>query len=300
MVFCCYCEKQFSTNSSLNLHKRTARYCLRLQNKSIDKIQYKCSMCCSEFSTKANLDRHESESCPMLSEMGVNFEKTKRESKEELDETKKFYDETINNLKLKYEMEIEELKCENKSLREKALLEGRSAEIYEGLAKKGMEVLNRIAEQPKSTTTNNNHNMIINNSVSLEADDMRIGIIEQFTGSTLIGGARDLVKLCIPYVTDSEGDIMYQCSDTNRGVFWRKDREGRMVKDVCAIEFIDSLHKAGLKKKVSEQAAYLVDRGLPLDDVKGYADQFAEDGDKGKKFNGAFRRHFAASIISVV
>ena len=54
---CEYCKKVFSSKSSLNYHKNSAKYCLLIQNKKPD-IIYTCGHCKKEFTVKDNYDVH--------------------------------------------------------------------------------------------------------------------------------------------------------------------------------------------------------------------------------------------------
>jgi hypothetical protein len=49
---CNICERTFANISSLNYHKKTAKYCIKLQHKNI------CLFCEKEFATKQNLQNH--------------------------------------------------------------------------------------------------------------------------------------------------------------------------------------------------------------------------------------------------
>ena len=55
---CKYCKKVLSSKSSLNLHQKRARYCLKIQG--IDNIigEFKCILCKKDFQNKSNLKYH--------------------------------------------------------------------------------------------------------------------------------------------------------------------------------------------------------------------------------------------------
>jgi len=53
---CCYCKKTFSSNSSLFHHQRTVKRCLQFQEKI--QVQFKCSFCEKQLTTKYNLEKH--------------------------------------------------------------------------------------------------------------------------------------------------------------------------------------------------------------------------------------------------
>ena len=53
---CEFCKKIFSTKSSLNNHKKTAKYCLQIQNKEIN--IFSCKYCSKNFTTKHIFSKH--------------------------------------------------------------------------------------------------------------------------------------------------------------------------------------------------------------------------------------------------
>jgi len=75
MLCCQFCKKEYKTVSSLNLHKKTAKFCLKLQEEIIKipieqvicsttslKNNYKCCFCRKDFTLKQNFDLH-TETC---------------------------------------------------------------------------------------------------------------------------------------------------------------------------------------------------------------------------------------------
>lgn len=59
---CNFCNKIFANVSSLNYHKDTAKYCLKIQGKQETEKTSKCHMCNRSFTSKNNLNTH-LESC---------------------------------------------------------------------------------------------------------------------------------------------------------------------------------------------------------------------------------------------
>ena len=54
---CEFCKKQFSVKNSLNIHKKTAKYCLILQGKNANK-EFTCEFCDKSFTLKQSYQEH--------------------------------------------------------------------------------------------------------------------------------------------------------------------------------------------------------------------------------------------------
>ena len=62
-LLCQYCQKQYSSNSSLNYHQKTTKSCLKIQETlipqdEINAISYECKYCNKNFSTNQRLSKH--------------------------------------------------------------------------------------------------------------------------------------------------------------------------------------------------------------------------------------------------
>jgi hypothetical protein len=108
---CEYCSKEFSSKSALNIHQKTAKYCLQLQEKSIEEIEtFICNFCSKEFTLKSTLLKH-IERCKnnnkkqTISELDIYIEENKKLKEERLikNEKIKSYKETIIKLEAKIE-----------------------------------------------------------------------------------------------------------------------------------------------------------------------------------------------------
>jgi hypothetical protein len=319
---CTYCKKEFTTKVILNSHMKTANYCLKIQGNLENRVKYKCDICSGEFSSKYILNRHIVSFCSGNNPIIVSV-KNKCESQIEemnlkceskLDDLRFEYDIKLDEMNLKCESKLDDLrfeydikldekdnevqrfKCEMSILRDKYLVQEKAADINEAHAKHNQDLIDRMVEKPTNTnnnTTNNNH-VTINNVVSLSNEDIKVGILDKFNTNTLIGGPKEFAQICVDYVTDDDGEMMYQCTDTNRGTFWHKIEDGSVVKDVGAIELVRSVRDAGLKVVVNKSASELIERGLELEEVNTYRRKFDEDGKYSREFNGQFRKHFAA------
>ena len=60
MTKCEFCNTEFKNISALNFHKKSDRYCLKIQNKDDSKImkEFICEFCDTKLKTKRNLDCH--------------------------------------------------------------------------------------------------------------------------------------------------------------------------------------------------------------------------------------------------
>jgi cell division protein FtsB len=56
MLQCQFCNKDFTSKSNLNYHKKTAKFCLELQGKSAQ--EFTCEFCNKTFSSKGGLIKH--------------------------------------------------------------------------------------------------------------------------------------------------------------------------------------------------------------------------------------------------
>ena len=122
---CQHCGKNYSSQSSLTYHQKTAKFCLELQNKIIDnREELTCNHCNKEFGSKANLAVHIN-ICKSKKLVEVNDIKEKCRLLEKLvkekDQLIKEYDQLIKEYDLK--LQFEKANCirlekENKGLKE--------------------------------------------------------------------------------------------------------------------------------------------------------------------------------------
>jgi hypothetical protein len=124
MSFVCeFCKKEYSSLSSLNYHKKTASFCLKLQD-DINMELLKCEFCNKEFSSKTKLNSHLN-NCKEKDAIGIKkeaeyiyksklefvekeIEKTKKEYESKLD----FFEKEIEKTKKEYESKLELIKKE--------------------------------------------------------------------------------------------------------------------------------------------------------------------------------------------
>ena len=191
---CEFCKKTFKTVSILNNHKKTARYCLDIQNKKNN--EFSCSYCDKLLTTKNKLIIHENR-CKEKN-MYVSIESYKSLENQLKDKENQLKD-TIE----RYESQIKELQNQLASI-------ARSA-----------------ASKPTHIQNNNNRiNNIINNLLPITDDHLK----EQaqfLTIEHIKKGASGYARYALDYPLK---DRIY-CSDFARKKVNYKDSEGNMVSD---------------------------------------------------------------------
>lgn len=124
---CIFCKKSYSTLSSLNNHKKTAKFCLELQNKLTNGELIRCEFCSKEFSSKKYLNQH-LEHC----------------------KSKKLTEQ--NNIKNEFEKELVDIKKENTELKLRLKFKD---ELNKKLQKE-LDEYKKLASRPTTSIVNNN------------------------------------------------------------------------------------------------------------------------------------------------
>lgn len=267
-MICEFCNKKLSNLSSLNYHKKTAKYCLKIQNEKVSQnekcniknpeisglgeeiLEYKlnkkneiCQLCNKEFSTKKHLIQHLKNTCVddfykincMISELKII--KSRNYDLEEL---------------LK-EKDIRIAKLET------------IIETKDNFYKDDHECLKEIAKNPKINNTNtnistNNSNTTNNKILSLNTP-MNFNDFEKIQNllnaycniEYILDGQKGFAKFAIEnLLIDEEGNLKYICTDPSRSVFKYKDDHGDIQKDIEAKKLTNYLVGGGMKKKALE------------------------------------------------
>ena len=240
---CNFCNKIFASKSSLNVHQKTTKYCLKLQGKNEEK-NFECEYCNKIFTVKINLISHYG----ICKEKELKDKCKKREEiliKELNKETEKFRKEFEIVLKQKEE-EINELK------QKIAELTGR---LY--TFKDDHDLIKEIAKQPKNTTNNNNNTLNISTSLDFDNIDRIKDVIENdFNINYAINGQKGIANLVKDkLLKDDNGKPLYICTDPSRQIFKYKDSTGEIKKDVEAKKLTEYIVDGGIKKKTVDLAS---------------------------------------------
>ena len=197
---CQYCKKILKTKGSLTKHKKTAKYCLKIQGNILTK-NFQCNICNKFLSTKTNLDRHN------------NVCKNSKE-----------YIKSLENKNLKL---LEKNKYLEKQLFQKDKLFEDSQKQISDLQHMLANVAVKAATKPTTTDNRSIHiNNVINNLQPIKDDELKT-CGEHLTLEHHRQGAEGYAKFAL--------DIPFKdklaCIDVNRKKFKYKDDDGNVVED---------------------------------------------------------------------
>ena len=269
-TFCDFCNKTFSSISSLNYHKETAKYCLKIQGKDIKDIleQYKCKNCNSLFTNKHNLNHH------------VELCNKKYESKEqEITNYKDMYTSLFKELNefklllLEKDLEIKEV---YKIVSEKDL---EIKEVYKIVSEKDRKIneltntITEIAKQPKiennnttmthkntNNTTNIKGNQTIQNILAdrkvYEKNTNREHIISIAKDNDMEKyfwkGQKGVAQFFVDHIVKTDdGKMIICCTDKSRHHFRHINEKNQIGEDIEARNFTEKV--SGPIKEVVEE-----------------------------------------------
>lgn len=261
-TFCEFCNKTFSSISSLNYHKETAKYCLKIQGKDIKDVldQYKCKNCSSLFTNKYNLNHH------------IELCNRKYESKEqEITNYKDMYTSVFKELNefklllLEKDLQIKEV-CRIISEKDKQINELK--EMYS----QATNTITEIAKQPKienNTTmthknTNNTTNIkgnqtiqnILSDKKSYEQNTSREHIISIAKDNDIEKyfwkGQKGVAQFCVDHIVKTDdGKMIICCTDKSRHHFRHINEKNQITEDIEARNFTEKV--SGPIKEVVEE-----------------------------------------------
>lgn len=256
---CQFCEKTYSSKSSLNKHQKTAKYCIKIQNElkdpdspEIELNLFHCKYCNKNLTSKIRLQTHQ-ESC---------IAKYKHIISEK--------DLIINNNNLENQelkVRIIELEAENRLLREHS--------------NNNQSTINEIAKQPRVATTNNNNKILITTPVDLSQSTVQQVIQEGFSDEYMIQGQKGIARFAYDnMLKDNQGNLKYICTDPSRQIFQYRTEEGKIQKDVKAKKLTKALLDGDLKSashkiasdKMADKAEDFLDYSMYYLEIKEMED----------------------------
>jgi DNA-binding transcriptional MerR regulator len=226
---CNFCKKTFSTLSSLNNHKISAKYCLKIQNKTIDE-KFKCIHCDKNFTSKNALTLHK-KTCKDLDIIIRTKDKdiiiaTQKNIIEHHQKQEEKYKEQIQKIEESYKEQIRELQDKLERLATTAI------------------------SKPSSTTTNTTKITFIS---PLDLSQERISNIvsNKLNDNHIVDGMAGIAKFVKDeIITADDGTLLYGCVDASRQVFKYKNEKGDLIKDQKATKLIGAIQPV-LKEKTN-------------------------------------------------
>jgi len=204
MNICNFCNKEFSSKSSLSYHQRTTKYCLEKQGKTIE--NFKCGYCNKDFTTNQNLHEHYN-ACKLKKEKDKQLSDKKIEEKHNnmIEE----YNNIISLLKHDHKKEIENLNKIIEKLEKK--LENYEKRLFE------------IASRPTNNTNNANKTVVINTNVPLTNE-----VLRQCADTFSIENAKNINGITKHFTESFEEHIT--CPDSSRNIFkYTNDKDEEII-----------------------------------------------------------------------
>ncbi len=214
----------------MNLHQKTAKYCLEKQGKQTVLV---CSYCNKKMGSKQRLDEH-------LKSCNKNKEEKKTEKEKFLEKENKdlreSYEKQIKDLRESYEKQIKDLR-----------------ESYERMLDKSNNTIAEIAKQPKTTnikTQNNTSNIqnILTDYKTYEENTSREHILSLANDENIEEyfwkGQRGVAEFVHDRIVKTDdGKMIICCTDPTRSRFKYKNASNGISEDIDAHLF---------NKKISE------------------------------------------------
>lgn len=210
-IMCNFCNKTFSTISSLNKHKETAAYCVKIQN-NFD--NFHCNLCPKKFSTKKLLEKHTEECKQDLHDLELTRYKILLEMKEK----------EFENYKTEKESQIKKL---------------------EDMLEKANITISDIAKQPKTINTTVRGDQNIQNILSdysaykeYTSYDRIFSIAKDdkdFDKKYFDKGQAGIAQfVCDRIVNTEDGKMIICCTDPNRKRFKYQSKKNGITDDIEA------------------------------------------------------------------
>ena len=219
---CEFCNHSFSSKGILISHQKSAKYCLKLQNKNNE--NFICNFCNKIFTSQYNLNEH--------------FNTCKQKQHEEMEIRLKdgfvkeieYLTEKLKEMETNYTRQLDE---KNRYYHQK--LEEKETTITK-LETKLEKFENAVIANTRNPITTNN--TIVLNTLNLNDTEKFKSIIgEGLNKNVVCNGQRGLAKFVFDHILKGpDGKLMYKCVDPSRHNFEFTNSDGIVEKDVRAIK----------------------------------------------------------------
>ena len=240
VLTCQYCGKQLCNETSLKRHYKT-KFC---QSKRTDITEimtnnnYKCEYCKKGFNSKKRLEEH-LEKC-------IYIEITSEKDKIIIEKDKIIKSQKLEfqELKVELELKIQRLEIENELLR------------------KDREIINNIAQQPRTSNTTNN-NLIIPN-IDTSQEKINMAVENSYDMNHFCSGQKGIARFAVDHILkDDKKQLGYICTDPARSVFKHVGEDGEIVRDMKATRLTTKL-AVPIKEKAGKLATEMIDKDREL------------------------------------
>jgi len=282
---CNYCNKEFKSSSSLNNHKKTAKYCLDIQNKTEDG-KYNCDICDKKFNRNDHYQVH-LEKCKekfelksskedniklknlndeykkQLEHRDILLDRQKNEIeynekliykyKKEIEQKKNKYKKELEQQENKYEKKIEEL--DKKYIERITTLEKEIISIHE----KYMDKINVNIQNITNNNPTNNNSTVVNNRNKLIQNIQPITnkcLQDQNLKMSIDDIKNHAVSLADFYHNSILKDKLL-ITDKSRNVLLYKDEFGNINRDEGGIKLCNMIINEGKETIIKYALEYL-------------------------------------------
>jgi hypothetical protein len=282
MINCEHCNSEFKTISSLNLHKKTAKYCLKKQKSSSNEVcslnntvESICKFCEKSFSINyikthvltcnSYLEYRIKELENQLLDKDLEIKNLVIDKDLEIKNLVIEKDLEIKNLVIEKDLEIKKLHEENiKLLTENSFLKEDRVEDRQHIKEMNKNPItvntNNISNSNNSSNSNNIHvNSVIEDISKIEET------LENLNINHVINGQKGIANFAYKYLcTDENNNKTYLCTDPSRGFFKFINENNAVIKDISAKTLVRNLCRAGLVLKVNNIAhsSYTDENGI--------------------------------------
>lgn len=271
---CNFCGNNFKYKRNLDNHIKTSKKCIKSRNiKDVKEITtFNCNFCLKNYTKKQSLKTHQKKCVHKIEhDFKVKFEKQQEEYESKISICNNKIEELESKIKegevkLQDAEEIFEEKLEKRESYYEEKLEKQKLEYEEKIGKLQNDIKDlatKAIEQP-TTTNNNNTTNTTNNILNLAPLDMEelmkkmeLMITNNMTEEHVMNGQAGVAKLISSCFTTDDGKKLITCTDTSRGVWKSKDKDGNIIKDYRA---------NNLAKVVKPLAISQADKIIEIDD----------------------------------
>ncbi len=257
---CEYCNKVLSSKGNLKAHQKT-RACLATRDK-VDSLgrDYHCEHCDKYLSTASRLRTHQAK-C-------IRRFENEASAKEKI----------IESLQLR----IIELEQQKRNIRLET-----QVEMLRRNDEQNRDVISEIAKQPKTINNNTTNNLVLP-VIDQSQEAIDDAVHHHYSRSHFFGGQRGVADFAKKHIlTNGQEQLGYVCTDPARATFKHMSLDGKVIKDVKAVNLTKKLAQP-IKIKAAGLAEALVEEYKDDPDmfstIAGHYQEVSDLDDDSSKF----------------